>query len=128
MAMPGFVPVSTVADLPPGHMRWVTVDRERVLLVNVDGTFYALSDVCGHQRAPLSRGRLEGHVVECPLHFARFDVRTGALLWVGSRLGEDHPFGTSLAVTWGSMLLACLWMLLKTPENCQHDFLDRYRC
>ena len=80
MSMPGFIPVSKVADLQPGHMKWVTVHRERVLLVNVDGTFYALSDVCGHQRAPLSRGRLEGHVVECPLHFARFDVRTGQLL------------------------------------------------
>ena len=78
--MPGFISVSKVADLPPGHMQWVTVHRERVLLVNVDGTFYALSDVCGHQRAPLSRGRLEGYVVECPLHFARFDVRTGQLL------------------------------------------------
>src|SRR5499425_2814552 len=77
MSLPGFIPVSKVADLRPGHMTWVTVHRERVLLVNVDGTFYALSDICGHQRAPLSRGRLEGHVVECPLHFARFDVRTG---------------------------------------------------
>jgi nitrite reductase/ring-hydroxylating ferredoxin subunit len=89
MATPGFVPVSTVADLPPGHMRWVTVDRERVLLANVEGTFYALRDVCGHQRAPLSRGRLEGHVVECPLHFARFDVRTGALLC--GPVAEDVP-------------------------------------
>ena len=80
MSMTGFVPVSQVADLPPGHMTWMAVDRERVLLVNVEGTFYALSDLCGHQRAPLSRGRLEGHVVECPLHFARFDVRTGQLL------------------------------------------------
>ena len=78
--MTGFVPVSKVSDLAPGHMKWVAVDRERMLLVNVDGTFYALSDVCGHQRAPLSRGRLEGQVVECPLHFARFDVRTGKLL------------------------------------------------
>ncbi len=80
MAMAGFVPVSTVADLPPGHMTWVVVERERVLLVNVDGTFYTLQDACGHQRAPLSRGRVAGHVVECPLHFARFDVRTGQLL------------------------------------------------
>ena len=80
MAMPGFIPVSKVADLRPGRMKWVAVHRERVLLVNVDGTFYALSDVCGHQRAPLSRGRLKRHVVECPLHFARFDVRTDALL------------------------------------------------
>ena len=89
MATPGFVPVSPVADLPPGHMRWVTVDRERVLLVNVEGIFYAHRDVCGHQRAPLSRGRLEGHVVECPLHFARFDVRTGSLLC--GPVAEDVP-------------------------------------
>ena len=78
--MDGFVPVAKVADLAPGQMKWVAVDRERVLLANVEGTFYALSDACGHQRAPLSKGKLEGHVVECPLHFAQFDVRTGALL------------------------------------------------
>jgi nitrite reductase/ring-hydroxylating ferredoxin subunit len=29
---------------------------------------------------PLTMGRLEGYVVECPLHFARFDVRTRKLL------------------------------------------------
>ena len=87
--MTGFVPVSEVSDLAPGHMKWVAVDRERVLLVNVDGTFYALSDVCGHRRGPLSRGRLEGHVVECPLHFARFDVRTGQLL--SGPVAEDVP-------------------------------------
>ena len=75
-----FVPVRKVSELPPGHMTWVAVDRERVLLVNVNGAFYALRDVCGHQRAALSKGRLEGYVVECPLHFARYDVRTGALL------------------------------------------------
>src|SRR3989442_14436744 len=89
MSMPGFIPVSKVADLQPGHMKWVTVHRERVLLVNVDGTFYALRDACGHQRAPLSRGRLEGHVVECPVHFARFDVRTGQLL--SGPTAEDVP-------------------------------------
>jgi 3-phenylpropionate/trans-cinnamate dioxygenase ferredoxin component len=78
--MDGFVPVAKVSDLAPGQMKWVAVDRERVLVANVEGTFYALSDACGHQRAPLSKGKLEGHVVECPLHFAQFDVRTGALL------------------------------------------------
>lgn len=78
--MTDFVPICKAADLSPGSMTWVAVERERVLLVNVEGTFYALSDVCGHLRAPLSRGRLEGHSVECPLHFARFDVRTGELI------------------------------------------------
>jgi nitrite reductase/ring-hydroxylating ferredoxin subunit len=75
-----FVPVARVADLERGRMQWVAVGRERVLLANVAGQFYALSDVCGHQRAPLSRGTLVGYEVECPLHFARFDVRTGRLV------------------------------------------------
>jgi 3-phenylpropionate/trans-cinnamate dioxygenase ferredoxin subunit len=78
--MGSFVPVTNVSDLGPGQMKWVAVGRARVLLANVAGIFYALSDVCGHQRAPLSRGRLVGHEVECPLHFARFDVCTGKLL------------------------------------------------
>src|SRR5437867_1956944 len=76
----GFVPVIRASALPPGAMTWVAVDRERVLIANVDGVFYGLRDACGHRQAPLSKGTLEGHVVECPLHFARFDVRTGRLL------------------------------------------------
>jgi nitrite reductase/ring-hydroxylating ferredoxin subunit len=76
----GFVPVTRASELSPGAMTWVALDRERVLIANVDGCFYALRDSCGHRRAPLSKGTLEGHVIECPLHFARFDVRTGKLL------------------------------------------------
>lgn len=75
--MDGFVAVGEVSELLPGQMKWVAVEGERVLLANVAGTFYALEDVCGHQRVPLSRGRLDGYTVECPLHFACFDVRTG---------------------------------------------------
>ena len=76
----GFVPVTRASELSPGAMTWVALYRERVLIVNVDGCFYALQDSCGHRQAPLSKGTLEGHVIECPLHFARFDVRTGKLL------------------------------------------------
>jgi nitrite reductase/ring-hydroxylating ferredoxin subunit len=76
----GFVPVTTASELAPGAMKWVVVDRERVLIANVDGAFYALQDACGHRQAPLSKGTLAGHVIECPLHFATFDVRNGRLL------------------------------------------------
>jgi len=73
----GFVEVAKVSDVPPGGLRRVVVDGQRVCLANVDGRIYAFEDECGHQRAALSKGTLEGTVVECPLHFARFDVRTG---------------------------------------------------
>jgi nitrite reductase/ring-hydroxylating ferredoxin subunit len=73
----GFVAVAQVGDLAPGEMKFVAVERERIVLANVEGTFYALRDVCGHRNAPLSRGKLEGCLIECPLHFAQFDIRTG---------------------------------------------------
>ena len=85
----GFVPVTATFELSPGTMKWVVVDRERVLIANVEGVFYALRDACGHRQAPLSKGRLEGYVIECPLHFATFDVRTGKLL--SGPVAEDVP-------------------------------------
>jgi nitrite reductase/ring-hydroxylating ferredoxin subunit len=85
----GFVAVTTVAEIPPGAMKCVAIERERVLLANVDGNFYAIGDLCGHRNAPLSRGRLVGHIVECPLHFAQFDVRSGKL--VDGPLSVDVP-------------------------------------
>jgi nitrite reductase/ring-hydroxylating ferredoxin subunit len=85
----GFVPVASVTDLAPGQMKFVAVERERIVLANVDGAFYALRDVCGHRNAPLSRGRLDGCIIECPLHFAQFDVRTGKL--VDGPISADVP-------------------------------------
>jgi nitrite reductase/ring-hydroxylating ferredoxin subunit len=76
----GFVPVAKASELSPGQMKWVAVNGERRVLANVKGTFYAISDVCGHRNAPLSRGKLDGYLIECPLHYAQFDVRTGELV------------------------------------------------
>ena len=76
----GFVAVASTADIPAGTMKCVAVDGERVVLAHVDGHFYAFGDVCGHRNAPLSRGKLQGHIVECPLHFAQYDVRDGRLI------------------------------------------------
>jgi nitrite reductase/ring-hydroxylating ferredoxin subunit len=75
-----FVAVAKAPELLPGQMKWVVVDGERRVLANVAGTYYAISDVCGHRNAPLSRGKLDGYLIECPLHFAQFDVRTGELV------------------------------------------------
>jgi nitrite reductase/ring-hydroxylating ferredoxin subunit len=86
----GFVPVTKASELLPGQMRWVAVNGERRVLANVEGCFYAISDVCGHRNAPLSRGKLQGYLIECPLHFAQFDVRTGELV--------NGPVSTPVAV------------------------------
>ena len=50
------------------------------------------------------------------------------VLWLGYMLWEGEPVGTGLLLTFLIFFFAWLPMLVYTPENCQHDFLDRYRC
>ena len=85
----GFVAVALVSDLAPGEMKFAAVEGDRIVLANVEGSFYALRDVCGHRNAPLSRGRLEGCLIECPLHFAQFDIRNGK--FVDGPISADVP-------------------------------------
>jgi 3-phenylpropionate/trans-cinnamate dioxygenase ferredoxin subunit len=66
-------------DVPAGRTRRCTVDGQGVLVCNVEGAFYAVADVCTHDRGALGEGRLRGSVIECPRHGARFDVRDGSV-------------------------------------------------
>ncbi len=58
----------------------VTVGTTDVLLCNVEGTIYAIEDVCTHDGGALDQGELEGCRIACPRHGAYFDVTTGAAL------------------------------------------------
>jgi nitrite reductase/ring-hydroxylating ferredoxin subunit len=49
----------------------------RLLLCNIEGTPHVIEDRCPHAFVRLSEGRLEGHVLECPLHGGKLDVRDG---------------------------------------------------
>ena len=73
----GFVNVASVDDLPPGEMTRVEVGGEGVLLVNLEGEYYALSEECTHAFGRLSMGTLKGDEVKCPSHDAWFNLKTG---------------------------------------------------
>jgi 3-phenylpropionate/trans-cinnamate dioxygenase ferredoxin subunit len=72
------VQVAAKSDIPPGTMKAFAVDGADVLVANCDDALYAVSNVCTHMGGNLSKGRLNGFLVECPLHGASFDLRTGA--------------------------------------------------
>jgi len=78
--MAEFVTVAKTEDVPPGQSRTYEVNGKSIALCNVDGTFYAIDDVCTHDGGPLGEGYLEGDQIECPRHGARFDVKTGRAL------------------------------------------------
>ena len=66
-----------VSEVPPGQMKTVEFENDTVCIVNIEGKFYAINNVCTHEGGPLAEGTLSEFEVECPWHGARFDVRTG---------------------------------------------------
>lgn len=67
-------------DLPEGEVKGVTIAGVNVAIYRLDGVVYATNNICSHEFAFLSDGFLENGYIECPLHAARFDVKTGAAL------------------------------------------------
>jgi nitrite reductase/ring-hydroxylating ferredoxin subunit len=80
MVQTEFVEVAKVNEIPDGKMKHFEVDGKEVLIANIAGKFYAISDRCGHMNALLSMGNLTGTSVTCPFHGSKFDVVTGKKL------------------------------------------------
>lgn len=78
--MAEFIKVARTDEIAPGEKKIVEVNGILVVIVNSDGRFFAIEDVCTHDGGPLGEGKLEGCQLICPRHGARFDVRTGEAL------------------------------------------------
>lgn len=72
------IPVAKIDDIQPGAMKAVDAGGKQLLLANVDGAFFAIQRKCPHMGFNLCNGKLNAHVVTCPLHRAGFDVRDGS--------------------------------------------------
>lgn len=78
--MSAWIDVAAIDEFPAGSVRSIDVDGARVAVFNVDGVCHAIEDVCTHDGGVLTGGVLDGDVIVCPRHGARFCVRTGKVL------------------------------------------------
>lgn len=85
------IPIDPVNELPPGKRKVIFVNDRGVVVFNIDGTIYAIDDSCPHNGASLASGRLEGHLLHCPAHGLRFDLRTGCMHGGGSLCLTTFP-------------------------------------
>lgn len=68
-------------ELPVGKMKSFTVAGENIVLYHLADGFFATQSKCTHMLAPLAMGKiLDDCKVQCPLHRARFDIRTGEVI------------------------------------------------
>lgn len=78
--MSDWTDVARLEDLPPGTRKVVDIDGAQVAVFNLQGRLHAIEDVCTHDGGELASGELEGEVIVCPRHGARFSVITGEVL------------------------------------------------
>ena len=78
--MSRWVSVCVADELLPGQMAAWDDEYWTVMVANVDGRFFATQGNCGHANMQLSECELEGQVVRCCQHNARFDVTTGEVV------------------------------------------------
>ena len=82
-------------ELKPGEHTVIELDEFSVLLVNIDGRFYAVENICPHDGGELDGGTIEDGTIDngtvdnqssdnatvtCPRHGACFSLKTGKVL------------------------------------------------
>lgn len=72
--------VGTLGDVPPGSMLASKLEGQSIVVVNVEEQIFVMDGHCGHMRALLHQGCLEGKTVTCPLHGSQYDVENGKVL------------------------------------------------
>ena len=55
-------------------------DGSPIAVFRIGDDYYAVDDTCTHDSYSLADGYIDGPIVECALHMAKFDVRTGKVL------------------------------------------------
>jgi NAD(P)H-dependent nitrite reductase small subunit len=78
--MTNWVRVASASEIREGEGFSARAGDLDIGLYRIGERIYALDDTCPHEFALLSEGFVEGDVIECPLHQARFKIMTGKLL------------------------------------------------
>ncbi len=63
----------------PGSGRAFNMDGRKIAIFNQDG-YHAMDNLCVHQDGSIALGKLDGDIVECPLHFWHYNIKTGDLM------------------------------------------------
>ena len=94
----GFVKVAVTTDISVGTAKKVVAGGKDILLSNIDGSYYAISNTCPHMGGSLSEGTLEGGIITCPRHGSKFDVKTGKvvangkLFFISFKVKDDQSY------------------------------------
>ena len=75
-----WIKVASTRDIKEGKGKELNINGQRIALFLSKNKYYAIEALCRHQDGSLAPGKIKGEIVECPLHFWHYNIRTGELL------------------------------------------------
>ena len=75
-----FVALEKLINLHDGYIRHCRVEFRQLLLLQRQGECFVIESLCPHREHPLDAARIDGDILECPLHGYQFSLRNGQLL------------------------------------------------
>ena len=75
-----FHSVAKTEEVTEDEPQAVSIGRMDIGIYKLDGEFYAIDDICTHAYACMTDGYIDDGQIECPLHGALFDIKTGKAL------------------------------------------------
>jgi nitrite reductase/ring-hydroxylating ferredoxin subunit len=75
-----YVKIAEIEDVLKNQMQVFNAKGQKILVINVEGELFAIENRCPHMGYPLFFGSLEGDVLTCGFHSAKFNVKTGKAL------------------------------------------------
>jgi len=65
------------SNLVEGKPQKISLGDKDVCVARIGEEVFAVADICTHSEASLSEGDISNYKIECWLHGAEFDLRTG---------------------------------------------------
>lgn len=74
-----WISVCQVSDVSEDMPKAIEIEGAKIGVFKLEDQLFAIENVCPHAYALLTDGFIEDETVECPLHEAIFEIKTGTL-------------------------------------------------
>jgi 3-phenylpropionate/trans-cinnamate dioxygenase ferredoxin component len=64
-------------ELGVGQMKRIALSGKELLLVNAEGGYFCVDEMCSHEEFSLWFGCVKGRSIKCSLHGSYFDLASG---------------------------------------------------
>jgi len=88
----GRIIVAKTNEIKPNQIKQVSIDGKDIVVINIDGNYFAINDTCTHAGGSLSEGKVEGSIITCDWHGAQFDCKSGKLVKFPAKINDLESF------------------------------------